>query len=87
MRTTLDIDEDVLVAAKELARRENLSAGQVVSRLLRRTLTGQLADVATPGSGDQGSAPPSVAGFRPFPSGKAIVTNDVVNRLRDVEGI
>jgi hypothetical protein len=35
MRATLDIDEDVLVAAKELARSQNLSAGQVVSRLLR----------------------------------------------------
>ena len=87
MRTTLDIDEDVLVAAKELARRENLSAGQVVSRLLRRTLTGQLADAATPESGDQGLALPSVAGFRPFPSGKAVVTNDAVNRLQDVEGV
>jgi len=87
MRTTLDIDEDVLVAAKELARRQNLSAGQVVSQLLRGILTGQLAHAATPGSGDQGSAPLSVAGFRPFPSGKAIVTNDAVNRLRDVDGV
>ena len=35
MRTTLDIDDDVLRAAKELAQRERVSAGQVVSRLLR----------------------------------------------------
>ena len=31
MRTTLDIDDDLLAAAKELARRENVTAGQVVS--------------------------------------------------------
>ncbi|HCT56373.1 MAG TPA: hypothetical protein DGD08_04080 [Gemmatimonas aurantiaca] len=35
MRTTLDIDEDVLEAAKERARRESKTAGQVVSELLR----------------------------------------------------
>jgi len=87
MRTTLDIDEDVLAAAKELARRQNLSAGQVVSRLLRGTLTGQLVHAATPGAGDQGSEPRSVAGFRPFPAGKTVVTNDAVNRLRETEGV
>jgi Arc/MetJ family transcription regulator len=40
MRTTLDIDDDVLAAAKELARHEGATAGQIVSRLLRRSLTG-----------------------------------------------
>ncbi len=36
MRTTLDIDDDVLRAAKELARRERKSAGRVLSELARR---------------------------------------------------
>jgi hypothetical protein len=31
MRTTLDIADDVLQAAKERARRENKTAGQVIS--------------------------------------------------------
>jgi hypothetical protein len=79
MRTTLDIDDAVLVAAKELARQKNLSAGQVVSQLLRKVLTGQSENTAT--------AAASVAGFRPFPAGKAVVTNDTVNRLRDAEGV
>lgn len=79
MRTTLDIDDDILVAAKALARSQNLSAGQVVSRLLRRVLTGQTVDIE--------SNAPSVAGFRPFTAGKTITTNDVVNRLRDAEGV
>ena len=41
MRTTLDIEDDVLAAAKELARRQGVSAGQVVSKLLRSALTGE----------------------------------------------
>ena len=85
MRTTLDIDTDVLAAAKELARQQNVSAGQIVSQLLRRVLTGQ-AENST-GSQDAGLEPASVAGFRPFPPGKAVITNDVVNRLREVEGV
>ncbi len=85
MRTTLDIDEDVLLAAKELARRQNSSAGQVVSQLLRRVLTGQAG--LTEASKDGGPGSQSVAGFRPFPKGGAVVTNDAVNRLRDAEGV
>jgi len=39
MRTTLDIDDDILQAAKELARVEKKTAGQVLSELARRGLT------------------------------------------------
>ena len=39
MRTTLDIDDDVLQAAKELARAEGGTAGQIISRLVRQALT------------------------------------------------
>ncbi|MCY4598486.1 MAG: CopG family transcriptional regulator [Acidobacteria bacterium] len=38
MRTTLDIDEDVLQAAKELAAAHRLSAGRVISDLARSAL-------------------------------------------------
>lgn len=54
MRTTLDIDDDILLAAKELARAEKKTAGQVLSELARRGLTqpGQpptgLAEEASP---------------------------------------
>lgn len=85
MRTTLDIDDDVLGAAKELAKRQNLSAGQVVSQLLRRVLTGQETKYATSPQTNAGAG--SISGFRPFPAGKAVVTNDTVNRLRDAEGV
>jgi len=85
MRTTLDIDHDVLTAAKELARQQNLSAGQVVSRLLRKAMTGQAENSSA--SHDAGFGEQSVAGFRPFPAGKIVVSNDAVNRLREAEGV
>ena len=82
MRTTLDIDDDLIAAAKELARRERTTAGAVVSRLLRRSLTG--ADPAVP----KKSAVRRVAGFEPFPARPGVITTDAqVNALRDAEGI
>ena len=39
MRTTLDIDDDVLAAAKELAAGRNTTAGRIISELARQTLT------------------------------------------------
>jgi hypothetical protein len=81
MRTTLDIDDDLLLAAKEIARRERSSAGQVVSRLLRQSLTG--ADAGAPRGRHR-----AVAGFVPFPArSDVLVTNEQVDRLRDAEGI
>jgi hypothetical protein len=40
MRTTLDIDDDVMQAAKELATLHGKTAGQVVSDLVRKALAG-----------------------------------------------
>ena len=39
MRTTLDIDDDVLQVAKSLAAAEKKTAGQVLSELARKALT------------------------------------------------
>jgi hypothetical protein len=83
MRTTLDIDDDLLAAAKELARRERSTAGQVVSRLLRHSLTGSAAPQAAPRSRRS-----AVAGFQPFPARPGVVTtNEQVDVLRDAEGL
>jgi Arc/MetJ family transcription regulator len=40
MRTTLDIDDDVLAAAIELASGQRTTAGKVISGLARRALAG-----------------------------------------------
>jgi len=81
MRTTLDLDEDVLAAAKELARRQQVTAGQLISRLLREKLSGvsTATVLAEPA--------PNITGFRPLPSRGVLVTNDRVNTLRDGEGV
>ena len=42
MRITLDIDDEILVAVKEVAKREQLTAGQVVSRYMRQVVTSAL---------------------------------------------
>ena len=84
MRTTLDIDEDVLAAAKELARRQRTSTGQIVSRLLRQGLTGQGLSVAS--SDPRNASIPPATGFRPFPA-RRVVTNDEVDALREAEGV
>ena len=39
MRTTLDIDDDVVTAARELAAAEHRTLGAVISELARRGLT------------------------------------------------
>ncbi len=39
MRTTLEIDDDVLAAAKELAAGRKTTAGKVISDLVRKALT------------------------------------------------
>jgi hypothetical protein len=39
MRTTLDIDDDVLQAAKEIAASERSTTGKVISDLARKGLT------------------------------------------------
>lgn len=85
MRTTLDIDDDLLRAAKEIARRERSSAGEVISRLLRRSLTG--ADAPAPKAESARGRRP-VAGFVPFPARPGVVvTDEQVEALRDAEGI
>lgn len=80
MRTTLDIDNDLLAAAKEIARRERKSTGKVVSELIRKALTGS----AGGHDKDLGvSKDAAFYGFRPFPSGGRVVTNEDIDQLRD----
>ncbi|MEP7067677.1 MAG: hypothetical protein ABI789_00490 [Usitatibacter sp.] len=77
MRTTLDIADDVLQAAKERARRENRTAGEVISELARAALT------APPAKTTKAAEPRSHYGIRPFPKRGGVVTNELVNRLRE----
>ncbi|MCY4406522.1 MAG: hypothetical protein OXC15_09150 [Rhodospirillaceae bacterium] len=80
MRTTLNIDDDVLIAVKELARRDSKSLGDVMSSLLRQSLTHGHAD------GRAKSGQESEFGFRPFPKRGGIITNELIDRLREEAG-
>ena len=73
MRTTLDIDEDVLQAAKELAAMRKTTAGKILSELARKAL--QPPD----GKSDVRNGVPLL----PERPGERAVTSEDVNRLRD----
>ena len=78
MRTTLAIDDDVLVAVRERARREGRTAGDVLSDLARQALTGAhrpAVDLAT-----------ARHGFSPLPRRGPAVSNALIDRLREAEG-
>jgi hypothetical protein len=74
VRTTLDIDDDVLAAARELAERQKSTAGRVLSDLARQALTRQADTTLIPRNG-----------FRVLPARGGIVTSDLVRRLSDDE--
>ena len=78
MRTTLNIDEDVLFAVKERARREGRSAGEVLSELARKGLTENSV------SGEVAEAE-RFYGFEPLPSRGQAVSNELIDRLREDE--
>ena len=82
MRTTLDIDEDVLAAAKEFAKRERKTAGKFVSDLMREALRARM-NSATAG----GRPARDLYGFKPIPAGGAVVTNGLVDEIRDELGV
>ena len=74
MRTTLDIDNDVLQAAKELAAARNTTAGTIVSELLRKALTA---------SSDTASKRIIMNGLRVVPPTGNVVTSEMVRELRE----
>ena len=76
MRTTLDIANDVLQAAKDRARREKKTTGEVISELARSALT-------APPEASAARAPKPLYGFRPFPKRGGIVNNEMIDTLRE----
>ena len=79
MRTTLNIEDDVLFAVRERARREGRSIGAVLSDLARQALLG-LADVEP---SVEWAAKGESHGFAPLPHRGPAVSNELVDRLRE----
>ncbi len=80
MRTTLDIDTEILGAVKEIARRTGSTAGSVLSELARRALTQTVVALGV-------REPRATYGFRPIPARGTVTSNATVDRLRDDEGV
>ena len=78
MRTTLSIDDDVLLAVQERARRERRTAGEVLSDLARQALTGAHRTPA--------GSTTARHGFTPLPRRGPAVSNALIDRLREDEG-
>jgi hypothetical protein len=76
VRTTLDIADDVLQAAKERARHEKKTVGQMISELARKALT-------SPRESTEVSQPKAVYGVRPFAPRGRLVTNEMIDKLRE----
>ena len=79
MRTTLDIADDVLYAVKAAARREKWTVGAVVSELVRKGLSSSAVE----------PSPRSVKkelardGIVPLPKRGGVVTNELIDALRE----
>jgi hypothetical protein len=74
MRTTLSIDDDVLLAAKALAAHQQRTLGEVISELARRSLSDKPRLRTRNGV-------PQLPRRQPHP----VVTLEFVNALRDEE--
>jgi hypothetical protein len=73
MRTTLDLSEDVLLAAKELAARNKVTMGEVISDLARKSLR-------------QGQSAPAGGlrnGFPQLPVTGQAITSELIKSLMD----
>ena len=81
MRTTLNIDDDLLMAVREIARRNSESIGAVSSRLLRQALAREHTE-----RGGAAEGPTAEFGFRPFPKRGGLVTNELIDQLREETG-
>lgn len=71
MRTTLEIDDDVLAAAKELAIREKTTAGKMISEMARRGIQTRHGKP----SGKRRN------GFEILPADRRVVTPELIERL------
>jgi hypothetical protein len=76
MRTTLDIEDDVLQAAKELAKHEGRTAGEVLSDLARKGLVSSSSNKSTVRNG-----------VPVLPSRGEIITLKKIQQIMDEEGI
>lgn len=77
MRTTLALDDDVFIFAKETAQKERISMGKAVSKLVRQSLQNT----------SQPPTPRLKSKYSVFPMRDEIITSEHIYRLMEQEGI
>mgnify|MGYP007117607430 CR=1 FL=1 len=82
MRTTLNLAEDALIAARNVAQRDRVSLGEAVSDLIRRAAAGGPHDLHS-----QTQQTPLRGRFALLPARDEVVTPQHVRDLMDREGI
>ena len=87
MRITLDLDEDVLRAAKDLAQAQRRSIGEVITELARSALSTLPQESSDDAANCSISHAEDLYGFDPIPTCGKTVSNSHVDALRDVLGI
>jgi hypothetical protein len=81
MRTTLNLAEDALIAARNIAQREHLSLGDAVSELIRR-------GSAAPAPAASAAGRSSLRGrFALLPARDEVITPQHIRNLMEREGI
>ena len=79
MRTTLVIDDDILSAARDLARAEGKTVGEIISDLARKALTTpQVLGMSEPDQALPASSWPTLPGRE-----GVIVTSEMVKRIQE----
>lgn len=95
MRTTIDIADDMLFLAKDFARRDKKTLGVVITELLRKAVHAPSEPTLSRSKGKKKMTESEMdrkfreMGFVTFPSrkGGGVVTNEMINRIREEEGI
>ena len=82
MRTTIDIDKDILETAKEIAKKEKKSAGAVISELARRGFYARQSSV-----GEEPEPYGERNGVPVLPPTGSLVTEESIRGIRDTEEI
>ena len=85
MRTTLDIEDDIYVHARQVAAVEHVSVGKVVSRLMRQGLQNTMAHSASAAADSLGFV--YKHGIPVLPADGRVITQALIDRIRDEEGI
>ena len=88
MRTTLSIEDDVLFAAKSLARREGRSVGEVISDLARQALQAPAPSAGATRAPTKLDDQLAALGLAPYRAPDVVVvTQAQVDALREAEGL